>query len=170
MKKADDVTKKELKELLSKGWITHDAMWFYHCMQEFGIERANELNIAAIRSMAGIEINRIKKVLGAGSVNNSKSVNELLLTGFELIKPDFMKFDVSFVDETTIRWSTTECFAYEGVKRIGAGDTYQCGIVERIIGWIEGLGVDYSLTPVVDGCMMNTQGRCERTVELSCPN
>lgn len=31
--------KNELKELLNKGWMTHDAMWFYNCLQEFGIER-----------------------------------------------------------------------------------------------------------------------------------
>ncbi len=23
---------KQLKELLNKGWMTHDAMWFYNCL------------------------------------------------------------------------------------------------------------------------------------------
>jgi len=32
----DDIPleKKELKELLNKNWMTHDAMWFYNCLQE----------------------------------------------------------------------------------------------------------------------------------------
>ena len=31
--------KNELKELLNKNWMTHDAMWFYNCLQECGIEK-----------------------------------------------------------------------------------------------------------------------------------
>ena len=41
----------ELKELLIKGWMTHDGMWFYHCLQECGIEKTNRINKAAIRAM-----------------------------------------------------------------------------------------------------------------------
>ena len=48
----------ELKELLVKGWMTHDAMWFYHSLQEFGIEKTNKINKAAIRDMSAIEIKR----------------------------------------------------------------------------------------------------------------
>jgi hypothetical protein len=50
--------KSELKEILIKNWMTHDAMWLYHCLQECGIERTNKINKAAIRSMAAIEIRR----------------------------------------------------------------------------------------------------------------
>jgi len=39
----------ELTDLLNRCWMTHDGMWFYHCFQEFGIEKANYLNKAAIK-------------------------------------------------------------------------------------------------------------------------
>jgi len=55
------VGKKEIRDLLGKGWLTHDGMWFYHTQQELGVEKANILNKAAIRSLAPIEIKRVKK-------------------------------------------------------------------------------------------------------------
>lgn len=58
------LSKNELKEILNKGWMTHDAMWFYHCLQECGIEKTNKINKATIRDMATIEINRLQKALG----------------------------------------------------------------------------------------------------------
>jgi hypothetical protein len=41
-------------------------MWFYHTYQELGVEKANKLNKAAIRSLAPIEIKRVKKAIGIG--------------------------------------------------------------------------------------------------------
>ena len=40
----DEIEKTEIRNLLGKGWLTHDGMWFYNICQEFGIEKANELN------------------------------------------------------------------------------------------------------------------------------
>ena len=45
-----------LRQLLLRGWLTHDAMWFKTTLDEFGIETANKLNRGAIRSMAPIEV------------------------------------------------------------------------------------------------------------------
>ena len=47
--------KEEIVELLNRWWMTHDGMWFYHCLKNLGIEKANELNKAAIRSLAPME-------------------------------------------------------------------------------------------------------------------
>jgi hypothetical protein len=60
------IGKREIRDLLGKGWLTHDGMWFYHTYQELGIDKANKLNKAAIRSLAPIEIKRVKKALGIG--------------------------------------------------------------------------------------------------------
>ncbi len=67
----DGIQKTEIRDLPGKGWLTHDGMWFYHTYQEFGIERTNALNKAAIKSLAPIEIERVKRVLGLnkGSVD-----------------------------------------------------------------------------------------------------
>ena len=61
----EKIEKKDLRDLLGKGWLTHDGMWFFHTYQALGIEQANTLNKAAIRSIAPIEISRVKKLLGA---------------------------------------------------------------------------------------------------------
>ena len=50
------IEKNDLRELLVKGWMTHDAMWLYHCFQECGMEKTNRINKAAVQSMSAIEI------------------------------------------------------------------------------------------------------------------
>ena len=58
-----ELSKAELKELLIKCWMTHDAMWLMQTVQHCGFEKANLINKAAVRSMAQVEIKRIKKAL-----------------------------------------------------------------------------------------------------------
>jgi len=41
MSALDRIEKKEIRDLLGKGWLTHDGMWFYHAYKELGIEKAN---------------------------------------------------------------------------------------------------------------------------------
>ena len=36
--------------------MTHDRIWVYHYQQEYGIEKANKINRAAIKSLAKREI------------------------------------------------------------------------------------------------------------------
>ena len=60
----DKVGKTVIRDVLGKGWLTHDGMWFLNTCREFGIEKANELNKKAIRSLAPIEIGRMKQLLG----------------------------------------------------------------------------------------------------------
>ncbi|PIP38340.1 MAG: hypothetical protein COX19_13185 [Desulfobacterales bacterium CG23_combo_of_CG06-09_8_20_14_all_51_8] len=64
MKLIDRLNKKELSEFMGKCWMTHDGMWFYNCVLELGTEKANQLNKAAISSLAAIEVKRFPKALG----------------------------------------------------------------------------------------------------------
>jgi hypothetical protein len=43
--------------------MTHDGMWFFHSLMEFGIEATNRINKSAIKSLSSIEIKRIKKAI-----------------------------------------------------------------------------------------------------------
>ena len=160
----DEVDKRELKELLSKGWMTHDGMWFYHCFQEFGIEKANKMNRAAIKSLAPFEMKRVKKILGVEreAMETFEEFKDFLFGSFELISSDFMKVTFNSTSKNVINWEwkSGQCFAYEGMKRIGAIDGYLCGVMYRIGCWIESLGVEYSITPRIDGCLMHTEGSC----------
>jgi len=154
--------KKELKELIIKCWMTHDGMWFYHCLQEFGIEKTNKLNKAAGRSLAAIEIKRIKKAFDIGKIENFEELKDAIEITWEVLCGDFMDFSVSYPSNNIFHIATKQCFAYEGMKRMGVHDQYECGIFSRLEGWFEGLEVRYSVNPQVKGCMMETDGKCFR--------
>ena len=59
-------------------------------------------------------------------------------------------------------WETERCFAHEGVSKLGMIDRYECGIFDRLEGWLESLGIEYKATPEIDGCFMHRRGRCVR--------
>jgi hypothetical protein len=156
------LSKKELKELLNKCWMTHDGMWFYHCMEMCGIEMANRINKAAVKSMAMIEVKRIKKALRIEDIRKFDDLKELIEGAMGLMKADFMEFVASFPSKDVFRWEMVGCFAYEGIKRLGVIDQYDCGIFDRVDGWFDGLGLHYSATPQFEGCLMHKDGKCAR--------
>ena len=139
--------KAELKELLNKCWMTHDGMWFFHCMSECGMEKANKVNRAAIRSMSAIEIERIQKAFGISEIRDAQGLKKLFQAAQETIVADFMHFDHRFESDTHLHVEMHDCFAYKGMKRIGGIDGYECGIFERIEGWFKALRVPFTVTP-----------------------
>ena len=154
--------KNEIKELFSKNWLTHDAMWYGSCVQELGPEKANQLNKAAVRLMAGIEIKRILKLMGKPKGYLAESfddLSEILITAFQVVQTSFMKFDISFPEKNLLRGQFNYCFAYEGVKKFGLVEIYDCGIAERVKGWLDTLGVLYTSTDFA-GCLMHQNGKC----------
>ena len=81
----NSLSKNELKEIMNKNWMTHDAMWFYNCLQEFGIEKTNKINKAAVRDMAAIEIKRIQKAVGVGRLIPLMSLKAFLIPQWKLL-------------------------------------------------------------------------------------
>ena len=161
MKKLD---KNEVKELFSKNWLTHDAMWYGSCMQELGPEKANQLNKTAVQLMATIEIKRIVKLMDKPkgvTIKTFRELAEIIGTAFQLVQPGFLTFDFSFPEKNLLRGQFNECFAHDGVKRYGMIEDYECGIVERVKGWLNSLGVKYEMTPDFTGCLMHQNGICE---------
>ena len=156
--------KQELKELLNKCWMTHDAMWFSHCLEECGIEKTNRINRAAAKSVGMIEVKRIKKALGIGEIQSFEDLKKIAIGAYEIVKGDFMHITPSFSSDNILHWEweTKQCFAHDGIKKLGVIDQYQCGIFERIGGWFDGLGIKYSITPQVEGCMLHSNGKCFR--------
>lgn len=156
--------KGEVKELFSKGWLTHDAMWYGSAMQMLGPEQANRLNKAAARLMAQVEIKRVLKLMGKPkgyTVESFEELREIIDTAFTLVQTSFLTFDFSFPEKNLLRGSFAHCFAHDGVKRFGMIEHYDCGIVERVKGWMDGLGLPFEMTPDFDGCLMHRKGKCE---------
>lgn len=160
------IGKREIRDLLGKGWLTHDGMWFYHTYQELGVDKANKLNKAAIRSLAPIEIKRVKKALGIGGekIGTFEELKDFMLEALEMTLPNSVfegfRFRASSKDLLHWEWESGECFAYKGMKQIGIIDGYRCGVMYRIECWLEALGIKYSIDPKIDKCMMHEKGAC----------
>jgi hypothetical protein len=166
------IEKSEIRDLLGKGWLTHDGMWFYHTYQECGIERANSLNRAAIQSLAPIEMHRTKKVLGIDKekFDTFDELKDFMLEALELIMPrsvfEKASFSAPSSDVLHWEWEMGECFAYKGMKQIGIIDEYRCGVMYRIGCWLTALGVKYSIDPEVDTCLMHEKGGCSGDIRI----
>lgn len=153
MKTVQQVSTEKIRDYLAKGWLTHDGMWFYNTFRALGIEQANALNLAAIRSMAPIEMQRTGKILGMENTR-VESLDELfvyLKSALELVLPASMlkRFNISLQTPDTFRWcwDGEECFAYKGIKQIGCIDRYQCGVIYRIDCWLDMLQIGHRIAP-----------------------
>ena len=164
MNALETLEKKAIKELLSKGWITHDAMWFAHSLQAVGIEKTNWINKSAIESMAAIEVGRIKKALSFTNdrIDSFDELSRFLNGAMDLVLADFMRFQVTLPRKNVIHWTMEQdkCFAYNGVKGLGVIDHYECGVLHRIKSWLKALNIDYEMVPAVHNCIMHTRGDC----------
>ncbi|MHA2030918.1 MAG: DUF6125 family protein [Candidatus Kariarchaeaceae archaeon] len=158
----ENLSKQEVKELLNKNWMTHDAMWFKMCLNAIGIEKTNLINKKATNEMAKIEARRIKKLLGIEEIQSTNELKSFFENGLDLLKADFMQFKGEF-DDGKLIWTAKNCFAHDGIQRLGVIDKYECGIFERIHGWFDELHIDYNFEPTSVGCLMYENGNCFRT-------
>ncbi|MFX1322953.1 MAG: DUF6125 family protein [Promethearchaeota archaeon] len=158
---------KDIKEILIKNWMTHDGMWFLHCVMRVGIKKTNKINKAAVKSMAKIEIKRIKKALSIEKIENFEQLQKFLGQVFNIVKAEFMDFTFEYPLINQLKFTMNRCFAYDGVNRLGYIEEYDCGIFERLRGWFDELRIKYHVTPKIRGCMMNQCGKCYRLFQFS---
>ena len=154
--------KKQLKELIVKCWMSHDGLWFYHSLQESGIEKTSRINQAAARSIGAVEAKRIVRALDIEKVDTFEKLKEVIDDGFDVVRGGFMDFDFDCSTKNVMHITANRCFAYEGIKKMGAIDGYDCGIFARVAGWFDGLEIKYEVSPQIEGCMMHAEGKCSR--------
>ena len=158
----DHLNKHQLKELLVKCWMTHDGSWYYNCVKEFGIETANRLNKAAIKALSPIEMRRVMKAQGLDDIKieSFEQLKDFIDNGFSILKGDFMKFNYTFPKHNVLHWEMDKCFAYEGMKRIGVKEKYECGLIYRLCCWLDVIDVNYTLEPKISECLLHSQEIC----------
>jgi hypothetical protein len=156
----------EVKEILIKNWMSHDGMWFYHCAQECGIEKTNKINRSAVRSMAKIEIKRLKNALGVEEIETFEEFKDFFNKVFLIVKAKFMDFNVKYTDKNVLIFTMNKCFAFNGIKRMGFIEKYNCGIFERLKGWFDALNFRFDITPQINGCMMKDKNLCYRKFQF----
>ena len=156
------LSQKELIEFLGKCWMTHDGIWFYSTFMENGIESANKINKAAIKSLAPIEIHRLKKLMGIEAISSYEDLKKFFADAAELLIPDFMNISLKFPGNNIATWEFNEkkCFAYNGIKALGVIDQYECGPIYRIKCWLDTLGIKHEFEHDLDKCVMPSQGEC----------
>jgi hypothetical protein len=175
MRTLEQIGLHDVKEHILKNWMTHDALWFAHCLQSHGIEEANRLNKSAIRSLAAIEARRARGLFGLDGVpiDSFEMVKDFVDAVFSVSKGDFMRFTYTFPEKNVMRyvWSGggRDCFAYQGMQRLGVSDRYECGVVFRVLCWLESAGVEYAVDRDPKGCLMHSEGRCEGEVRFFFP-
>ena len=109
--------------------------------------------------MGTIEIRRIQKAVGIQNVATFEDVKSLLEAAWDIVKGDFMKSSLSLPAKNILRGDFERCFAYEGIKGIGAIEQYQCGIFERIYGWVNGRGNKDNFSPRRGSGTVQTNGK-----------
>ncbi len=159
----------ELRELLVKCWMTHDGTWFYSCAREMGMDAANRLNKQAIRLLAPKEFGRVTRALGIDT-SGPWSFEDLRVAidgMFSVIAGEFMGFVYDFPEENVMHWKMHRCFALEGMKKIGVSDAYECGVLYRVMCWMDQLDIEYTVEPEIAGCLMRDTGACEGIVRFN---
>ncbi len=165
-----EISPERLKGLLIRNWLTHDAMWFAIAVDELGIEQANRLNRRAVHAMAGVEAKRIMRIMGLEEVRTGAEVRRFFESAIFLVIPSAIEFTLDWEPgEQAVTFEITKCFAFEGVSALGVADTYECGIYERVKGWLDALGVGFEMEPDAELCTMFHEGTCRRRFALSLP-
>lgn len=169
MKSVESISQKETIDLLNKCWMTHDGLWFFHCLQEFGIEVTNKINKSAIKSLSAIEIERVKKTIGfEEQIKNYNEFQTFFIEASKLIIPEFMNvtFDYPAINKITWKFEQGKCFAYAGIKRIGCIEKYECGVLYRIKCWLDSLSIKHRFDPEIGLCSMHHNGDCSGEIHL----
>jgi len=168
----EGVSREQLRDLLAKGWLTHDGMWFDQTARAFGLAEANRLNRAAIRAMAPFEVSRLVEALGVapGELADAGAVARFVAAGVTLVTPASVGGRLRVWGagrRLRWEWDRGECFAYKGMQRFGYLAGYECGVIYRIECWLEALGVRPLGEPVVGPCLMRAGGECAGSLELT---
>jgi hypothetical protein len=150
----------EREALLIKCWMSHDARWFMAAAGECGMETANRLNRTAAREVGKAEGRRIARALQLAAV---RTVDDWLLTQEILLAflgPDLADYQLAKVGGNAFQVHVQRCHAYDNAVRAGISDQYECGMLARITGWLDALGVNYEISPPLGKCLKATVGEC----------
>ena len=154
------------KDLLIKGWMSHDARWFMAVAKHFGMDAANRLNQFVCRELGQVEMKRFKKSLALQSLKNINEYLNLKKAALSLYGSGLTEYEIKTLDDQTYEMHMKRCFAYEHIIKAGIKDQYECGIFARLQGWIDALGYKHELIPPLGKCMMVLGKECRYRITL----
>jgi len=157
------------KDLLIKGWMSHDARWFMAVAKHFGMDAASRLNQTVCRELGRIEMKRFMNTLNLSPPKNLDDHLNLKRAAISLYGPDLIEYGIEILDHRSYKMHLKRCFAYENIVKAGIKDQYECGIFARLQGWIDAQGLGHELAPTLGKCMKVLGGECCYTVTLQFP-
>ena len=156
----DQLSGEEREALLIKLWMSHDARWFAASAMELGMETANRLNRTAIHEAAKREAPRLVRALRMPPVKNRDEFVAAQEAFIGFLGPDLLDYDVEAVGDDSYDLNMNRCFAFDQVTKVGVAQQYDCGILPRVTGWLEGLELEYELSPPIGPCLMAAGKDC----------
>jgi hypothetical protein len=162
----NDLSFDSQKDLLIKGWMSHDARWYMAVAEHFGIEAANRLNQTVARELGRVEMKRFMKALNLPPSRNMEEYLNLKKAALSMFGPDLVDYEIKILAHQSYEMHLTRCFAHENIVRAGIKDEYECGIFSRLQGWIDAQGLQHDLTPPLSKCMKVLGKECCYTVIL----
>jgi len=154
------------KDLLIKGWMSHDARWFMAVAKHFGMDAANRLNQSVCRELGRVEMKRLIKSLALLPPKDMTEYLNLKKAAISLYGPNLIEYEIKILDHQSYEMHMKRCFAYENIVRAGIEDRCECGIFARLQGWIDAQGLDHELTPSLGKCMMVLGKECRYRITL----
>ncbi len=154
------LSSEEREALLIKCWMAHDARWFAAIAMTCGMEAANRANKLAVHEEGKVEARRIARALGLPPV---RTLDDFLLvqeTIISLLGPDLLEYEIVPSDGDGFEIRIQRCFAFDNVTKAGVAPQYECGILPRLTGWLEALGVEYEMDPPLGKCLMAEGREC----------
>jgi hypothetical protein len=160
------INKDQLRSILIKNWMTHDALWYGEVATKFGMSEASPMNLRVCRKLGQIEFGRLMKMVETPSPKNIEEYQELFEVGEQVFFPDFVSAQISYPGNDSQIFDFLDCFAYKGMKKLGLLPDYECGIFERIEGWFDAMELHYTRTPDLSRCLRLKGNKCRITVQF----
>ncbi len=154
------------KDLLIKGWMSHDARWFMAVAKHFGMDAANRLNQSVCRELGRVEMKRYMKILNLSTSKDLKEFLTLKGAALSLYGSGLAEYEIKTLDGQSYEMHMKRCFAYENIMRAGIEDKCECGIFARLQGWIDAQGLEHELKPALGKCMMVLGKECRYIITI----
>lgn len=160
------INQDQLRNILIKNWMTHDALWYGEVAAKFGMAEASPMNLRVCRKLGQIEFGRLMKMVGAPPPKDIEEYQELFEIGKQVFFPDFISVQIDYPSDDSQVFHFLDCFAHRGMKKLGLLPDYECGIFERIEGWFDAMGLKYTRTPDLSRCLKFKGKECKITVQF----
>jgi hypothetical protein len=154
------------KDLLIKGWMSHDTRWYMAVAEHFGIEAANRLNQMVARELGRVEMKRFMKALNLSPSRNMEEYLNLKKATLSMFGRDLVDYEIKILDHQSYEMHLKRCFAHENIVKAGIKDQYECGILSRLQGWIDAQGLEHELTPALGKCMKVLGKECSYNIVI----